>query len=447
MLFIRDRKSNSIKNIFELVEDNVLNIYVCGPTLYRKPHIGNFRSVIFTNYIINLMKFFNVRTNVYSSITDIGQCTDNYGMGVDKIINVSNKLLTNYYDLVHEYFIYYVEMLNLLKINSSINYIAASSLLHEYSEHVNLGISKDLLYSDENYNIRIKKDFIDKNINELIFNGSRLKEFVIWKHDESGISEYNGNVGNPGWHMECFCIINKYFQYNRKFKVDIHIGGVDLLDIHNNAEIIHSKIVDNNYCLSKFWLSVGLITKDGFKLSKSKNNIIYVDDFMKDYNPSILKIIMFNTNIESDIDINENAIKNAKDIYYSVIDKISNLIYKNFYNPNINFDSIILFIKDKAMSINLKIENFDSRTIINKIININNLEDLYYAFLYDFLLSTQIFDSLIIRQKEARKLLYLQQKRIEFKKQKLYKQADSLRDKIVNFGLKLIEGDRGFFIY
>lgn len=449
MLFIRDRKTNIKKSIFELIAENTLNIYVCGPTLYRKPHIGNFRSVIFVDYIVNLMHALNIKTKIYSSITDIGHCEDEYGIGDDKVMNTANKLTIKYYNVVHKYFMYYMSILSVLNINRQINYIAASSIIEEYISHIDIGLKKDILYFDEDKNIRVKQNFINKNSNEMIFSGSRLKEFVVWKHDKNGIAKYKDNIGNPGWHIECFCIINKYFKNsNNNFKVDIHIGGIDLLDIHNNAEIIHSKIVDNEYNLSKCWLAIGTIKKDGKKLSKSDNNVIYLDEFVEKYNVSILKIIIFNANIESDIDINCNTIKYAENIYNSAIDKIANIIFKNFENPNINFNNIMFKIRNSAMQISLDINSkFNTRHLLNNIVNVKSITDLYYAYLYDSLLNTQIFASIESRQKEASKFLYLQSKRIKFQSDGDYNTADLLRKQILDFSLRIIESENRFFIY
>lgn len=421
---------------------------MCGPTLYRKPHIGNFRSVIFLDYIVNLMDTFNIKTSIYSSITDIGHCEDEYGIGEDKVINTANELTVKYYDVVHKYFTYYMSILSLLNINSRTNYIAASSIISEYVDHIDLGLKKHIFYFDIDNNIRVKQGFINKNSNSMIFRGSRLKEFVVWKHDKQGISSYRGNIGNPGWHIECFCIINKYYKNNNSFRIDMHIGGVDLLDIHNNAEIIHSKVVDSSYNLSKLWLAVGTIKKDGKKLSKSDNNVIYLDEFVNKYNVSILKIIIFNANIESDIDINLNTIKYAENIYKSTIDKIANIIFKNFANPNLNFQNIMLDINQNAKQISIDRKwKFNNRYLLNKITNIKNLQDLYYAFLYDSLLNTQIFENILNRQKEAIKFLYIQSKRIELQLCGDYNTSDLLRKQILDLGLRIIESENRFFIY
>lgn len=451
MLFIIDRRLNIKKSIFDLVENNEINIYVCGPTLYRKPHIGNFRSVIFVNFLINLFNFFNIQTNVYSSITDVGHCDDNYGTGNDKVISEANKFTLNYYDIVNNYFTYYMSIIDMLNINNNINYIAASSIMGEYFRHIDLGIKNGVFYSDSENNIRVKQSFINKNINDLIFYGSRLKEFVVWKNDKRGIANYKGNIGNPGWHIECFCIINKYFKNRNKFKVDLHIGGVDLLDIHNNAEIIHSKVENKDYNLSKFWLAIGTIKQNGRKLSKSNNNVIYVDDFIKKYNSSILKIIFFNSNIESEIDINSITINNSINLYNKIIDKIASVIYNNFDNPNYKFNQIINFIKKNASN---KITNYkdleyslNTRNMIQTMLNIKDLKDLYISFLYDLWLNTSIFDSLINRQKDAKKFFYLQNKRIEFQNIGNYIKSDLMRKQILNSGLKIIESEKGFFIY
>lgn len=290
---------------------NKIEFYLCGPTVYDYPHIGNLRSVVIFDVLYRLAKANKQKVIYVHNITDID----------DKIIDralkekvkekeISEKYLKDYLDLLEKMNI--LEPTYLPKVSDNIK-----GMIIFIKKLLDLGyayqIEGDVYFSInkwEKYNSKLNID-----MGELINKQSKIiikknqNDFALWKKTKTGINfDSPWSKGRPGWHTECSYLIEKYFGSNG---IDIHGGGIDLYFPHHVNEMAQYEAIHTNQ-LSKAWLYVGHINFNNKKMSKSLGNIIYGRDFLINHSANVLRMLFLLSYYQKPININENVIKNAK---------------------------------------------------------------------------------------------------------------------------------------
>lgn len=351
-------KTNKLKNI--------INVYVCGPTVYNSPHIGNMRPIIIFD-ILNKVASLNNEVIFTHNITDID----------DKIIekaiaeNVSEKVISDRYTKE------YIDLLKELNIKTPtympkvseniegmilfIEKLIEKGFAYESKGNVYFEISKEKTYG-QNANLKLGELDIQKNEN---LDKKDPKDFTLWKKTNEGITfDSNWGKGRPGWHTECAYFIMKIYGNEG---IDIHGGGIDLRFPHHVNEMTQYLAQTGNE-LSKNWAYIGHVKIDQEKMSKSLNNVFLAKDFIKKYSSNILRVLLISTSYTKPIDVDENSIKNSIEI----IEKIKNAILK-FVLSNGNMEPKH---DDKIVEIlNKNIDTSKALThIFNLISEINNNE-------------------------------------------------------------------------
>lgn len=339
---------NSLTNkleIFKSLESKKISMYVCGPTTYNHLHIGNLRPIIVFDVLRRLFVYLKYQVTYVMNLTDID----------DKIIlqakkeNKSEKELANFY--IHE-------VKNVLKISNVIkpnlmprvtNYIDkiilfVEKLIKKKHAYVSDGDVYFKVNSVNDYGILSNID-INKLKIDLKKNNNKKIDFVIWKKTNTGIN-WNSpwGKGRPGWHTECFSIINSIFKKNI---IDIHGGGFDLKFPHHENEIIQHKAIYNNN-LANYWLHNGFVMNDHNKMSKSLGNIIFAKDIIKKYGINVVKLAFLSTHYRSPIEFNEKKIINAQNEIHKI---------ETFYNKI----AIILQLENINIKNNIVFENFHKK--------------------------------------------------------------------------------------
>ncbi|BDV03743.1 MAG: cysteine--tRNA ligase [Candidatus Hepatoplasma scabrum] len=300
-----------------------LNIYLCGPTVYDYPHIGNFRAVVVFDVLHRLAKVNKQEVIYVHNITDIDDKIIDQALKQNKTEKlISEKYLINYLLLLKK--------LNIIKptylpkvsdnITGMINFIKKLLDLN-YAYQTNEGVYFSI-NKWENYNSKLNIDMGELiNKQSKIISKNNQNDFALWKTTTAGIKfDSPWGKGRPGWHTECSYLIEKYFGNNG---IDIHGGGIDLYFPHHINEMAQYEAIHKNQ-LAKSWLYVGHINFNNKKMSKSLNNIIYAKDFLKAYSPNTLRMLFLLSYYQKPININENVINNAK----IQIAKISNFLIK-----------------------------------------------------------------------------------------------------------------------
>ena len=311
--------SNSLtksKDLFKPINPKKVGMYVCGPTVYDNPHVGNGRSLV----VFDLL--FRVLVQLYGkeSVTYVRNITD----VDDKIIESSKqknfsieKITTEITNNFHQ---------NTKDLNCLVPSIEPKATEHikDMIEMINSLIKKKLAYVNEGHVYFLISEFknygklSNKNLEELQA-GSRVEisklkknplDFILWKpalNDEPGWDSPWGR-GRPGWHLECSVMSEKYL--GKKF--DIHGGGLDLLFPHHENEIAQSCSNNSSDTLANYWVHNGFLTMKKEKMSKSLGNIETITDVLKRYTGQVIRLALLSAHYKQPLDWNENLLEQSK---------------------------------------------------------------------------------------------------------------------------------------
>ena len=258
--------------------DKNISLYVCGPTVYNSPHIGNMRPII-------IFDIFNRVASLSSKVTFVHNITD----VDDKIINRSIELGLTEKEVSEKYEKEYMKLLsslNILKptymprvtehIDGMIDFISVlinKGFAYENNGSVYFEISKLSSYGKQS-GINLEKLIKITNSE----NKKNPKDFSLWKKTKIGIKWSSPwGDGRPGWHTECAYFVQKIFGNNG---IDIHGGGIDLKFPHHINEIAQYESYTNSK-MSKVWFYVGHLTIDLIKMSKSKKILFQLRILLK----------------------------------------------------------------------------------------------------------------------------------------------------------------------
>ena len=324
------------KEEFTPLNKNSIGMYVCGPTVYDEPHIGNARPLIIFDlvYRILIKNFGKNKVNYVRNITDID----------DKIIQRANELKIDINELtknVTDIFLADCKYLNCLTPNNQPK--ATENIKGMIQMIENLIVKKFAYIKDGNvyFNVNKFKDYgklSNKNPKELI-SGSRVEiselknnplDFVLWKpsKDKEPFWESPWGKGRPGWHIECSVMSEKYL--GKEF--DLHCGGLDLIFPHHENEIAQSICANDSSIFAKYWMHNGYLTVDGKKMSKSDGNFITINNLKNNnINGQVIRLSILGTHYRQPLDwnlkileINKKILENWYSLYSPNDDEISN---------------------------------------------------------------------------------------------------------------------------
>ena len=340
-IHLYDSLSNQKKK-FEPIDPNNIRIYACGPTVYNYAHIGNARMAIVFDTFARLFRYKYSNVTYVSNITDID----------DKIIDAANELHVPINELTKKYTdIYNEDMSNLNVLPPDIQ-PKATEYVDEMIKFIEKLIEKDKAYEKNGHVFfhvpsyqgygKLSNREIDQQLAGSRVQVSEIKkskeDFVLWKpstKDQPGWESPWG-IGRPGWHTEC-CVMS---EVNLKIPFDIHGGGQDLLFPHHENEIAQSCASinsDNPEEYAKYWIHNGFVTINGEKMSKSLNNIILLNDLLKEHDGETIRLALLSSHYRKSLDWNDNLIKQSK----VLLDKVYDLLDTSDDNPDGEIDKSI----------------------------------------------------------------------------------------------------------
>ena len=300
------------KEKFVPINTNKIGMYVCGPTVYDDPHIGNARPLVVFDILYKVLKckYGNKSVSYVRNITDVD----------DKIIQSSLEKKISIDDLTKKIILNFnndCEYLNCEKPNEEPKATDNISLMVKMIEDL---IDKNYAYINNNhvyFEVKKFKDYgklSNKNLEELIA-GSRVEisenkknaeDFVLWKPSKENEPSWDSpwGKGRPGWHLECSVMSKKYLGT----KFDIHGGGRDLIFPHHENEIAQSRCANDTDTFANYWVHNGFITISNEKMAKSQGNILKIKDLKKNINGQVLRLALITTHYKQPLDWNDKLL-------------------------------------------------------------------------------------------------------------------------------------------
>lgn len=313
----------------------VVNMYVCGPTVYNYIHIGNARSAIAFDTVRRYLEFKGYKVNYVSNFTDVD----------DKMIKAAHEQGITVPQLADKYIQAFMEDTKAINIEPATMHPRATENIPEIIKFVQGLIDKGYAYEkdgDVYYRARKFKDYgqlSGQSIDDLEVGASehvsadevKKKEdpmdFALWKAAKPGEINWDSpwGKGRPGWHIECSVMSTKYLGKT----IDIHGGGQDLEFPHHENEIAQSE-AETGQKFVRYWMHNGFVTigKDNEKMSKSLHNFITVHDIIKQVDPQVLRFFMATTQYRRPIQYSEDNLIDAKNNLEHIQTAFDNLTYR-----------------------------------------------------------------------------------------------------------------------
>ena len=327
-IFLTNNLSNK-KEKFVPKDENNIGMYVCGPTVYDDPHIGNARPIVIFDILFKVLKKKFQNVNYVRNITDVD----------DKIIKSSKEKNISISDLTQTVIKSFNKDCDYLNCEDPSQQPKATEHIDLMIEMISELIKKGFAYENNHHVYFEVKKFDDygklsnKKLEDLIA-GSRIEvsdnkknseDFVLWKPsiDDEPAWDSPWGKGRPGWHLECSAMSKKFL--GNEF--DIHGGGIDLIFPHHENEIAQSRCANDTDVFANYWLHNAFITMSNEKMAKSQGNILKIKDFRNKVSGQVLRLALISAHYKQPLDWNNKLLEDCQ----NTIDK-----WYNVYLPSEN---------------------------------------------------------------------------------------------------------------
>lgn len=439
-------------------DSNLVTMYTCGPTVYHFAHIGNLRAYIFEDVLEKTLKYLGYPVKRCMNITDVGHLTSDSDSGEDKMLKGAKREHKSVMDIAQFYtdqFRHDVASLNIAwpEIVSK-----ATDNIDEYIKMIEKFLVDGYAYQSggnvyfdtakltdyyvlTNHKIDEMVVGVREGVDEDKFKKNQA-DFVLWftksKFDDQEL-KWNSpwGVGYPGWHIECSGISIKYLGEN----LDIHCGGVDNIFPHHTNEIAQSEAYLGHKWCNYFVHGEHLNDATG-KMSKSKGEFLTIGLLKKKgYNPLSYRFMCLNASYRKVLVFSYEALDNANNAYIKLKNKILSIKDTGDFSKE-EFDyydhKFREYIGDDLNTANAITLIYD---ILKSDLSGNTKVKLIQSF--DEVLSLDLFKTDSQEMDLDQEILEQIEKRNKAKEEKDYQLADSIRDELLEMGIKLIDSKDG----
>jgi len=447
---------------FEPLEDNVVRMYVCGPTVYGLIHVGNARPMIVFDALRRYFEYRNYRVIMVQNFTDID----------DKIINRANEWGVDFKDVAETFIQEYWRDASALGIRAANFTPKTSDFVPEIINAIEQLIKKGHAYvvdGDVYFDVRSFPKYGElshRSLDEMIA-GARVEvnekkrfalDFALWKAAKPKEPAWDSpwGKGRPGWHIECTIMSTKLLGST----LDIHAGGEDLIFPHHENEKAQSEALTGKPFV-RYWLHNALVRVSGDKMSKSLGNIFVLREALKKFGADGLKLYFLSKHYRSPIDFSieslEASAKAAKRILESFKRFESNLTFvpvaKNELWMNEQRQKFIEALDNDFNTPEAIAQIFELVALLNRYMDEGNEEDALRAYQLlrrEFCPVMGLFEA-GTRSEETDVDPFLRlilDVRRELRERKLYDLSDSIRDRLKALGVEVRdtrEGSTYFF--
>jgi len=278
------------KEVFQSLDDGVVRMYNCGPTVYNRQHIGNFRAFLFADVLRRWLEYLGYEVRQVMNITDVGHLLNDADEGEDKIEEQARKDGKDPWEISRAETAVFLNDVSRLDVLEPMARPRATDYVPQMAEMVQGLIDKGHGYQVGG-NVYFDVTTFDRygrlsgNKVDDLEAGARIAvneekrnpaDFALWKSDPKHLMKWDTSLGKdgfPGWHIECSAMSRELLGD----QIDIHTGGEDNVFPHHECEIAQSECYTGKP-FSTYWMHTKFLQVDGGKMSKSLGNVYSIDD-------------------------------------------------------------------------------------------------------------------------------------------------------------------------
>ena len=472
------------KEHFVPLNEPMVGMYVCGPTVYGDPHLGHTRPAITFDVLFRYLKQLGYKVRYVRNITDVGHLEHDADEGEDKIAKKARLEQLEPMEVAQYYTNRYhaaMQALNVLppsiEPHATGHIIEQEELVKQIMENGYAYEKNGSVYFDiEAYNRDHRYGVLSGRNLDDILNASRELEgvgekrnqadFALWKKAQpEHIMRWPSpwSDGFPGWHCECTAMGRKYL--GKHF--DIHGGGMDLVFPHHECEIAQA-VASQGDEMVRYWMHNNMITINGQKMGKSLGNFITLEQFFtgdhpaltQAYSPMTIRFFILQAHYRGTVDFSNEALQAAEKALERMLDswhrlnglnaaEQSSITLDNYrqrcaeaMNDDLNTPMVIATLFDACKVIN---QANDGNAALSQA-DIDELKSVFQTYLFDVLGIRDDAaggDSVNLEPYRMAVDLLLEMRR-NAKAAKDWTTSDLIRDKLAEFGFEVKDTKDGF---
>ncbi|MCG2687276.1 cysteine--tRNA ligase [Candidatus Parcubacteria bacterium] len=441
------------KESFKPIIDGRVGIYTCGPTVYSRASIGNFRSYLFSDLLRRMFELNGFLVKQVINITDVGHLTSDASEGEDKLEKASKATGETAWDIAKKYtelFLQDMERLNILRphelpratdhIEGQIELVKVldkKGFTYQTSDGIYFDTSRLADYGKlAGQKLEDKQEGARVEVNEEKKNPT---DFALWKFSPKDAKrqmewESPWGIGFPGWHIECSAMSEEYLGV----PFDIHTGGIDHIPVHHTNEIAQTESAREKP-LANVWMHNAFLLVDNGKMSKSLGNTYSLDDLQaRGFDSIAYRYFFFGAHYR----VQQNFTWEALEASQNALHKLQKIVKGLPKGADVNEEYKSRFME----RINDDLDVPGALSVLWTMIKDDNVApELKYATLikFDEVLGLG-FSNLELGDvevpEEVHELLDL---RAKARAEKNWELSDQIRDKILELGFEISDGQGG----
>jgi cysteinyl-tRNA synthetase len=446
------------KEPFNPLRGKNVGMYVCGPTVYGPAHIGHARTYIAFDIIRRYLEQRGYKVKYVVNLTDVH----------DDMISKANELGITIFELAEKnikLFFRDIDSLGIKKadvyprvtghIGDIIDFVKAlveKGFAYETADGVYFDISKFDGYGKLS-GIRLEEQKTGTRVETDKYEKDRVQDFALWKKQkEKNEPAWDSpwGKGRPGWHIECSVMSSKHLGE----QIDIHGGAIDLIFPHHENEIAQSEARTGKRPFVKYWLHSGFLNVEGQKMSKSLGNFIEIPQLLEKHDARAFRFFVAGLHYRSRIDFSEKAMEKAANTlqrWDNFIERLS----EHDGEENSEAEKLAHETRERvmeAMDNDFMLPNAwaaleEMQNRVNKMIAENRFGKENALQVLGLLRELNAFLQVFRFEKEKAGLSEEQMKLIEkrgrLRKEKKWKEADSIREELAKQGILLDDTPSG----
>ena len=427
--------------------DGVINVYCCGPTVYRDAHVGNLRTFMLADLISRVSVLSGNKVKLIQNITDVGHMSEDF-TGDDKILAQATIEKISPLEIARKYEEKFHKDLSALNIKPADAYPRASETIELMQSLITDLIEKGFAYvgGDKTVYFDAQKfesyGAISGNKLESLIPGHKFEQhndgakkfhadWALWKtagNRTEMIWDSPWGPGFPGWHIECSAMSLKLLDQH----VDVHVGGIDLRFPHHENERAQSNAVIGHEAVD-LWVHGEHLLFEGKKMSKSSGNVVLLDDLIsRGIDPLALRLCFLENRYRSQMDLTWNSIMAADETL------------KRWRNKMSTWGQAATVTVDSEIETWLS-DDLDTPKVILRLREIekSELNNKRELFLYaDQVLALDLDRGVVVRELTEHMQTLLAE-RVKARHEKRWADSDSLRIELEELGLKISDTPEG----